>query len=86
MLAFRLAEQSGEVDVDALMERTPVTKLMEWAVFWGIQADQMNPSKAAPEPPDDTEMTPEIAESLVTGFRGVLGVRHKKPATKEADR
>jgi len=79
MLAFRLAEQSGEVDVDALMERTPVTKLMEWAAFWGIQNDQMDPDRAArPEPPDDTEMTPEVAEGLVAGFRGVLGVRPTK--------
>jgi hypothetical protein len=85
MLAYRLAEQCGEADVDALMERTPVTRLMEWAAFWGIQADQMRgEEKGVGPPPEDTEMTPEIAESLVTGFRGVLGVKAKKTATKEA--
>ena len=86
MLAYRLAEQCGEADVDGLMERTPVTRLMEWAAFWGIQADQMRPKKGQPEPPEDSEMTPEIAESLVTGFRGVLGVKAHKPTTKEDDR
>lgn len=44
-MAYRLAEQSGEWDVDALMDRVTIGQLREWMAFWEVQRDEMERSR-----------------------------------------
>jgi hypothetical protein len=69
MAGFRLAEMQGRADVDAVLEETPASLLMEWIAWWAMPYE--DPLEGAVKPED---RTPEQAEAYYQHLRTAFGL------------